>query len=126
MNPAQFTTSQIAKTALVGVLGAIPVLAPSMAKTFGLTGDATLISEKADAIMALGGGVWMLASFVVVLIERWRSKVQPLTLTKAGAAAAITPTSQYMQDAHDAIAQGGVVVAPVAVSVPAPLPESKP
>jgi hypothetical protein len=109
LNPAQFTTSQIAKTALVGALGAIPVLAPSLAKTLGLTGDATLISEKADAIMALAGGVWMLGSFAMVLILRVRSKFQPLTLTAAGAAARITPTSQKLQDAHDAVQQGAIV-----------------
>jgi uncharacterized membrane protein len=119
MNPAQWTTSQIAKTALIGMLGAIPVLAPNLAKTFGLT-DSTLIGEKADALMALGGGLWMLGSLVWALIERVRSNVQPLTLTKAAAAAAITPTSQVMQDAHDAI-QAGATINSVDIVPPSPI-----
>ena len=121
MNPAQWSTSSIARTAVIGALGAIPVLVPTFGKALGLT-SADLITQKADALIALGGALWLLGSLAWILIQRVRSDVQPLTLTKAGAQAHITPTSQVMQDAHDAINAGGQVTDMTIVKPPTAAP----
>lgn len=89
------TKSPISLATIVSIISTLAVLAPSLAAKVGLTSP-DAINSTAGAIYTIATLGVTLVSSVIALIARIRSKIQPVTLTQAGAdakaAAAPQPT----------------------------------
>ena len=96
----------------VAAVAAFAVLAPHAAVAFGLV-DPVVVYAKVEAFLTLIGLCITVGTLLYAMVARKNSTVQPLTFTRASATAQITPTSQIMQDLHDAVNKGGVVTSAI-------------
>jgi hypothetical protein len=121
LNPIPFYKSPVTIGSATAFIVALAVFVPAVGRYFS-TSDPAIMLTKVEALLAIigigGAGIGSGISFVMRLLN----KGQAITLTQASATAQITPTSQIMQDTHDAIAKGATVQS-ISISPPSKPPE---